>query len=332
MVYIHNLEKEIFPLYRKPEKEELFSSWICRMSNNHEVKTNTLIGNYFGRDVQLWNRDIDVFAPDSIAAFFERHTPLNREAIDSMFLKSLEGYAFEGYTNTSSIPNILPVGIMHRTRKQFGQQCCTMCLAKPISYYKVKWRLATSVICTECNHLLIDRCFNCNSPIVFFRINMKTRTSTSILDFRPLHYCSFCNTDLREYSPARKPSADELKYQKFIDSTINNGFNSITQYSFTYINMLLHLASRLRSSSKINRFRDVAIALGLITTPEQIWHKETRFWSIEDRLTTFPLVYRIMEDYPNTLHQLLQKGKISRAFIKREDSNLPFWFDKLLYY
>ncbi len=331
MVYIHKLKKEIFPLYLKPEEEELFSSWICRLSNNHEVKTNTLIGNYFGRDFQLWNRDIDVFAPNSIGVYLERHTPLDRDAIDRMFLKSLEGYAFEGYTNTSSISNILPVGIVHRVRKKFGQQCCTRCLAKPIPYYKVRWRLVTSVICSECEHILIDRCFNCNSPIVFFRINMKTRTNTSTMDFRPLHYCSFCNADLREYSPTRKPTTEELAYQKFIDSTIENGFNSITQYSFTYINMLLHLASRLRSGSKINRIRDVTVGLGLIPTPAQTRIPEIRFWSIEDRLTMLPLVYRIMEDYPNTLHKLLQKGNVKKSYIKKENSDLPFWFETLLH-
>lgn len=330
MVFIKTLNKEIFPGYLKPEKDELFTSWFCRLSDNHSVKTNTFIQNYFGRNTPFWNRDIDVLAPENIIRLIHEHTPLAKEDIQELFLKSYEGYAFDQYRSTGSIRNILPLGIHHRKRKQFGQQCCTKCLSKDVFYFKRSWRLITSVICTECNHLLIDRCYVCGSPISFFRVNIRSFSNLSTMEFQPMYLCSSCNADLRKYIPKRIPTKQEIDYQKFIDNSILLGYNDISQYSFTFIRVLLLLSLRLRSSSKNNRFRGIVLKK-FMTSCEYI-DKEIRYWSIEQRIETLPIILNLFEDYPNTMSTLFKEGKIIKAYLVKDNDYIPYWFEKLLLY
>ncbi|MDX9694386.1 MAG: TniQ family protein [Bacteroidales bacterium] len=330
MVFIKRLEKEIFPYYLPPEKDELFTSWFCRLSNNHDVKTNTFIQNYFGRNVPFWNRDIDVLEPENIINIMVKHTPLRIENIHEMFLKNYEGFAYYKYHRDGTIKNILPLGINHRKRKQFGQQCCTKCLSKGPVYFKKSWRLITSVVCTECNQLLIDRCYKCGSPITYFRVNMKSFSNLSTMEFQPLFLCSNCNTDLRKYEPNRIPTKLELEYQKYIDNSILNGFNSITQYSFAFIRILLLLSLRLRSSSKNNRFRE--IVLKKYNTPETFINKEVRYWSVDQRRETLPFIFSLFKNSTDELYSLFAEGKVMRAYLIKDNDYVPFWFEKLLYY
>jgi hypothetical protein len=330
MVFIKELNKEIFPLYLNPLEDELFSSWLCRLSANHLVKTNTFIKNYFGSNIPVFNRDIDVLAPQQIIDKFIQHCPLNELDINNLFIKSLEGFAFENYRPNATIRNVLPVGIRHRTRKHFGQQCCPSCLSKTVPYFKKRWRLITSIICTDCNQFLIDRCFNCNSPITFFRVNMEANSVISTTNLKPLFLCSHCGQDLRNYNPVKYPNNIEIEYQRFIDDSICLGYNKVSQYSFTYIHVILMLALRLRSVSVKNRFREIVKDQYDVIFSEG--NKEIRYWNHQERTEILPFVYTLLNDYPKSLSSLFIKGKIMKAYLYKNNDSLPYWFEKILYY
>lgn len=330
MVFLKNLNKEVFPCFIKPEENELFSSWLCRLSYNHNIKTNTFIQNYFGRNTPFWNRDIDVLAPRYIIEFIEKHSPLLMEDINKMFIKSFEGYAFDKFRPSGTIRNILPLGINHRKRKQFGQQCCTNCLSKEVTYYQKNWRLISSVICTKCKYILIDRCYTCGAPITFFRVNIKSDSNLSTMEFQPLYLCSNCHADLRKHVPKRAPTLLEIEYQEYIDKTIQLGYNNITQYSFTYIRVLLLLALRLRSKSRYNRFRELTIKE--FQVPDEFIDKEIRYWSIDQRIETFPLIYMILKDFPKSISNLVVNSKTIKSYLVKDNDYIPYWFEKILYY
>ena len=84
MVIINN--KNIWPLYIPPEKNELFSSWFCRLSNNHMIRSESFLTNYFGRMLPLWNRDIDMLMPNKYLNTISNHTPLTSLQIRNLFL------------------------------------------------------------------------------------------------------------------------------------------------------------------------------------------------------------------------------------------------------
>ena len=74
MVYIKSIDKNILPYYISPFKDELFSSWFCRLSVKHNLKPQSFIQNYFDYKIPFWNRDIDLVGKKGIIDFFLNHT------------------------------------------------------------------------------------------------------------------------------------------------------------------------------------------------------------------------------------------------------------------
>lgn len=327
MVYIKTLNKQIFPYYIKPEKDEIFSSWLCRLSYNHKVKTNSFVANYFDRDTPVWNRDIDTSISLGMLEKFELHTPLDHTSLLGMTLRSYEGTVFESLGTSESNNAILPLGIHHRKRKGFGQQCCTSCLAKKIPYYRKQWRLASSIVCVECNQLLIDRCFSCQAPIAFFRINMDT--NSSVTNFKPLYLCSNCGEDLRSGNPVA-PSELELEYQRYINTTIELGYNNITSFSFLYLRGLTILAARLRGNRQNCRLKQ--IVQKKYNREIKGYPADIRNWQLAERKDTFPFIYDILKDYPHTISLLLSEGRLQKSYLIYGENIVPFWLQKHLCY
>lgn len=324
MVFIKSINKNIFPHYLPPEEDELFSSWLCRLAINHYVKPQTFIQNYFGKDFPIMNRDIDLYAPENLINILEHHTPLNNYDIRKMFLTIYESYAFEKvgekgtYTN-----NILPLGINHRKRKRFGLSLCSCCL-KNKNYYKKSWRLITYLICVECNQYLLDRCFSCSAPIAFHRINMSNNVST--IDFKPIYLCYNCNQDLRKYTPTLLPLPFEIKYQRFIDSTIQLGYNKVCSYSFFYIYTLLYLSYKVRGQRRNNRFKEAILSINHKLKKSSTIKEHIKYWTIEQRLETLPFIAKLLNN-PLKLKKTLINGRVHKSYVD-QDKVLPYWFIK----
>lgn len=330
MVFISNLNKNLFPLYLPPEKDELLSSWLCRTSHNHQVKTNTFLQNYFSESIPFWNRDIDVSAPKEILDVIERHTPLTTEEIENLLLKSFESFAYEKLNVNGITPNILSLGIKHRLRTRFGQQCCPKCMSKEIIHYKKTWRLSSSLICLECNCVLIDRCSNCFHPITFYRVNMGGNKIKSTMEFESMNLCSNCRVDLSSFKNISKPNLLEIEYQKFIDFSIENGYNKIANYSFTFFRVLFLLSLRLRRDTKTNRFKSYVEETYKVKFEN--YPLNISSWNLEQRRATFPFVFRLLKNYPEEMQNILFEGKVMRAYLVKDDQDLPYWFEKLFYY
>jgi hypothetical protein len=326
MVYIKSLDKRIFPYFIKPYKEELFSSWLCRLSINHKIKPQSFVLNYFGREVPIWNRDIDLFPPNKLISFIEQHVPIEKKQINDLFLNSYESFAFEKIgVKAAYTMNVLPLGINHRKRKRFGLQFCPKCLRSNDPYYKKSWRLLTSILCIECNEYLKDRCPKCDSPIAFHRVNISD--NTSIMKFKEINYCSICSYNLSLAYSENTPTSLEINYQKYINKTISDGFNFHSNYSFSYINVLLHLSQKLRSGSKKNRFRKAIINSSFKSF--SVINGEIRYWDILERIKTLPVIYSILNDQ-NNLKNILEFNNVGRSYLDQENT-LPYWFINNMY-
>ncbi len=249
MVIINN-DKNIWPLYIPPENDELFSSWFCRLSNNHLIRSESFLTNYFGRMLPLWNRDIDMLMPEKYINIIYNHTPMNYDQIKNLFLPSVESFAFDKANGNGITMNILILGIKHRKRKLNGILFCPKCLNKPIAYFKKRWRFSTSIICSECNSYLIDECPFCKKPISYHRNNINN-INNSTSNCNPLNICE-CGFDLSTYEEVEQPKKSELNYQNFINETISNGYNHHSQYSFLYIKGLIMLSYYIIRESNSN--------------------------------------------------------------------------------
>lgn len=309
MVIINKISKNIWPLYIPPEKEELFSSWFCRLSNNHLIRSESFLTNYFGRSAPFWNRDIDMSIPKNYINEIFNHTPIKIEQIENLFLTSYELFAFEKANPNGITTNVLSLGIKHRKRKFNSLLFCPICLSKSIPYFKKSWRLSTSLICTECNSYLIDHCSNCKKPISFHRNNInKINNSTS--ECNPLNICE-CGYNLSLSKIDVKPTNLEIKYQNFVDNTIANGYNHHTQYSFLYIKGLLMIAYSIGRDNPKNKLNSIISEIYECKIPRisnYYW-----LWSLEERRKILPLSYLLLENYPIQIGEVLRIGEINRS-------------------
>lgn len=317
MVIIKN--KNIWPLYIPPEKDELFSSWFCRLSNNHMIRSESFLTNYFGRMLPLWNRDIDMLMPNKYLNTISNHTPLTSLQIRNLFLISFETFAFDKANIHGLTNNILTLGIKHRKRRLNGILYCPNCLKTTPQYFRKQWRLSTSIICLECKCYLLDMCPNCKNPISYHRNNINN-INNSTSKCNPLNICE-CGYDLSNFKKNEVISTYEISYQTFINNTISMGFNEHTQYSFLYIKALLILAYYIIRNNPKNKLFNIINEI----YPNQINKTDKPFWllNLNERKEILPLTYLLIQNIPVDLDYIFRVAKINRS----DFFELPFFLE-----
>jgi len=324
MVKIKSLGKDIFPYYIPPFKNELFTSWFCRLSVNHDLKPQSFVLNYLGKSYPFWNRDIDVSGKADLKLFIEAHTPLGYLDIENLFLKSFECFAFETINEKGITNNILSIGVNHRKRTRNGQLFCFNCLQEN-PYFKKEWRLMTSIICVKCRQYLKDSCSICGASVAFHRLFVSDNRST--MNYKTLKYCHNCNSDLSIQIPVSSPNKVELDYQIYINNAITRGFSSKSQYSFQYINVLLHvLQSLLSGSSRKTRFQ-TSFKNYFIEAEFNTSKDNKYFSSLEQRIILLPLIHQMLVNQ-SILEEVIIDGGLYRSYLDPENK-LPFWFIRI---
>lgn len=319
MIYISTINKNVWPLYIPPLNDELFSSWFCRISNYNELRSETLLQNYFPKNSQLWNRDIDMFAPNNIITTLTENTFLTDIEINNLFLKSYEGIVFEKSNENGLADNILKLGIKHRKRKNYGIVYCPLCLQEDIAYFRKSWRLATSIICTKCNCYLHEKCPNCNNPISYHRNNIDWLTnSTSVCN--PLNICE-CKFDLSKSPVTFVKSQHTLDYQNYINQTIANGYNDHSQYSFLFfkgLNMLAHSIMRDNEKNKLFSYFKNEYNGNLTQNPKHFYK-----WNYQERKESLLATYYLLSDWPNRIRNVSKTLNIN----KTDFYELPYFIE-----
>lgn len=310
----------MWPCYIPPETDELFSSWFTRLCSVHFVKSHSF-SKYFFDGAAIWNRDIDISGNEIILEKIIEHTPLNSTQIKKLFLNDYEGILFEKLFLFSTIIN--KIGVVHRKRKLYGLKYCPGCLENTIIYYRKSWRLATSIICGNCLLHLRDRCEKCNSPICFYRL--ETGQKNSYLKDK-LNICYYCKSDLRSGGIFKKANFNEIEYQNYIDTTIRNGYNDHSQYSFQYFNLLLNLRRHMFSNS-INWMRirkavenNYGISFSIPShTPIDI----------EQNRVSLLIAFNILKDWPTNILHFSKENNLRYSDYTKDMENAPYIIYKL---
>lgn len=189
------LSGRLWPAHPKPLPDELLSSWIVRIARANGLKLQTFCDRVFGKERQLWNRDIDRSAPNWLLATLAHHTGTLPDAILRTTLDVYRGRLFHASKLSGQLRWILPMGIYHRTRRHLGMQFCPQCLAEDEEpYFRTRWRIAALTFCPEHKLHLHDRCPSCGAPIVFHRRELGR---PEVTDSGPLCLCHACDFDLR---------------------------------------------------------------------------------------------------------------------------------------
>lgn len=319
MVYIPALKKNVLPIILKPKHDELFTSWFCRMSVEYGLKPHTFLQNYLEDKAPPLRRDLDLFENNHLMNFIINHTSFPKNKVRRLFLNELNMFAFKDFKEKKSyISNVLPLGVSNRKIGiNTGIQYCPSCLKHQL-YYKIKWRLVTSIICLRCYVQLKDQCPHCKSPINFIKIYTSNNTST--VENLHLNQCFKCKQNISADDDLIKATSSEITYQKLINGSIKNGFNSFSNYSFYYIEALLHFSLLLGSSRQKNNFRNYILDIYKLEIEPNKTH--IHYWSVEYRRKILPVVNLFLQSNPT--YEELKFYQITKSYIDPEN-RLPFW-------
>lgn len=189
------LSGNLWPAHPKLLPDELLSSWIARIARANGLKLQTFCDRAFGKEHQLWNRDIDRLAPPWLLSSLARHTGTPIRTVRRATLDIYRGLLFRERHSAGQLRWILPTGIYHRTRRRFGMQFCPQCLAEDQEpYFRTRWRVAALTFCIRHRLCLHDQCPACGAPIVYHRRELGR---PNVTEPDPLCLCHACSFDLR---------------------------------------------------------------------------------------------------------------------------------------
>jgi TniQ len=217
----------LWPIHPHPLPDELLSSWMIRIAHGNGSKVHNFYAEFFGREKQIWNRDIDHHAPPWLLEALEERTGVRRERIEQTTLRNLESWVFEQFTENGITKGVLPLGVFHRTRRSFGQQFCPLCFREDAQpYLRRSWRLALTVVCVRHGVRMQDRCSSCGYPLAPHRFDFGTRQG--IPEKTTMARCHKCGSNL---SVSVTPAGPLLiQMQQVINQALQSGYVTLGEH------------------------------------------------------------------------------------------------------
>ncbi len=315
--------RKTLPVLLKPQPDELLSSWIMRYSREFLTKSHTFC-KFILETENVWNRDIDLNVSDDFLQELSSKTFLKWETVYNTTLRSYYPNLFVHTIRKW----IVPIRVYHRTRKNAGLMLCPGCLKKDVTpYFRKKWRLSFSVVCPDCEVILIERCPKCNSPISFHRLEVGLKEAILNKDICICYKCSF---DFRK-AKASKADKSIVKFQKHLYSILDKGFSAEIQYSHLYFDGIYQLARIIGSPvEKLKDFdKELSKCSGL-----QFKSKRTRGefdkMAIDDRLLIMSKISWLFEEWPRRFLNISASTRTYSSYLLRDMRNPPYWYWKLV--
>lgn len=308
-----------FPLKLRPEKDELLSSWLIRLSLLHRTMPSTFTNLYLPETKnKLWSSDLDLQADRTLIQAISEKSGIPPKCLRSMTLCDYEGYLFEkANKNTGGTQFVNPLGMRGRKSTLPGVRYCAFCLAEDEQpYFRKKWRLAISTVCIKHECLLFDRCRSCQQPLSPY-ISCKNGLAW---------FCYKCGRNIASLPPnPLQASSDLLKTTNFLYRVIDNGYlliNGRPVYSHLYF-AVLHQLLKLMNSKKYGPI--FCKELGLESA---YLRKEKAFEqiSLERQVKMLLRSVWLLEEWPWRFIEVCSRLKLLSSALLRDLQNAPFWF------
>lgn len=324
-------DARLLPCTVSPREDELLSSWLVRLSHQHALKVQTFTKLLFP-GIQIWNRDIDKFAPDRLLSILSQKTLASLDRIKNTSLRSYEGKLYLSHNHNGNTRWILPLGIYHRTHQSYGLLFCPKCLEKDgtTPYFRKKWRLSFSVICPDCKVYLHDKCPCCAEPVVFFRIELGKRDK---LPGKAMSSCHKCGFDLSESRSKAAPR--RLVYQqRKLYRILNEGWKKEVFYPHLYFDVLHQILNILAgTSSRSEKLRKDLLSRfkkGQLLENVPVGHVGFDKLPLENRICYLKQAIWLLEKDQQNLIFLGSYHNLTSAVFLKDMNQVPFWFNELI--
>lgn len=331
------MTQSILPIHPHPLPDELLSSWMIRLAHGNLMKAHTMCAIYFGNNRQIWNRDIDVLAPNWMLEGLSSLSGVMQDDLELTTLRSYESIVYEHLSPNNRNPWILAQGIYHRTRRLHGLQYCPLCLftdARP--YYRKQWRLSFFTECDVHHVLMQDACYKCDAPVVFFRGDIGHKSEVA---HHKIHECHVCQADLSRAPAQAFPWPDwrlAVAYQSLL-STYWLGWSydpmPRTMYSHLLLAVVRQMCGLLVTSVKKARIpiTEIEHHLGFDYLPiisNSIVFEQRR---VNERHRLLVAATWLMMDWPDKFQHYYKQWGLSRSLLVKDMLPLPFLFQSAFY-
>jgi hypothetical protein len=320
-----------WPSFVKPQPDELFSSWLLRMSRSHLLRYYSFCSSYF-EGIGFWDRDLDKFLPEGIKDIVVNKSILKIEDINQMLLSSFYPNLYIGDLSSRN-PWFTPFSVYshkYGAKHSTTLSICPSCLNKDEDqpYFRKNWRLSIQTICENCRCDMIDRCPNCGVPINHLISERGRKNQMSIF---PITYCWKCLYDLKSH-PTIKPTEELLNMQGFLNTTIELGYDisHSLHYSHLYFSVLKKTLSLLNKAKnqQLQKLQELicnATNLEFIT-PSNSRENPFEMMSIDKRRNLLFKAYWLLGDWPNRFRELTTKAGLKSKLFTDDFQEIPYWF------
>lgn len=340
MKNLFNQSDKFLPIHPKPYDDEILSSWMLRLAHANSIKAHTLYSSYFGSDKQIWNRDIDVFAPEWLIQGLMELSGATFQDVYITTLKKYEGYVYDNIVVKTNTHLLLSQGIYHRLRRLHGLQYCPSCLAEDQTpYFRSVWRLAFYTVCPVHNCLLRDSCPSCDAPIVIFRGDIRYKNEVTR---HSVKFCYKCFTNLTEEKQNYWTAIDTevIDAMKVLLNAPNSGFTiyplptiHYSQIFFKIYRQILMLLISSRSNPRarfniVDLEKDLGITSGLIGFTNKSKRSFESFRHSE-RHYLIQIALWLLCDWPYRIKYYIDFWKVSPSLVMQDMKYKPYLFESV---
>lgn len=330
----NGLSGRLWPAHEKPRPDELLSSWLVRLAMAHSLKLHTFCALVWSRHKQIWNRDIDKCADQSILNTLAEKTATSPERVTRTTLSDYQGRLYEKHNPYGNTLWIMPVGVYHRTRRRYGLQFCPRCLAEDKEpYYRRSWRLAFITFCETHCISLFDRCPQCSAPVNFHRNELGDRRKWLP---ESIAQCYACRYDLRETPATAVEQLSDcrlLEFQKSLTKALENGWTQVAGYGPVYSHLfftVLHQLMKVCATGKratglreaVSRELNIESPLPVLTEGS----RDIERLDITERRKLLDMARYLLDEWPQRFVSLCLTLKVWSAALLRDLDDAPFWY------
>lgn len=325
----------IWPVHPQPKFDELLSSWMVRLAHANGCKVHTFYAMEFGRERQIWNRDIDRLAPAWLLEGLANRTRCEMSQIHAMTLRSYEGILYERHNDNGNTRWILPLGVFHRTRERKGVQYCPVCLATDVvPYFRKQWRLAYFTECDQHGVLLRDACAGCGAPVIFHRAELGRRSFTKPLS---IAHCYGCGEHL-SHGPLCYGGVSDWRHRITLNTLLtfhDQGWACLDDLVFQFSHLLFDVLGQLCKILAHNKnghrlLYDVErnYRSELIGPLTDAHYFEDR--TVLERHRLFMAATWLLLDWPQRFLTVMDGRRVTSTLLLKDMHSVPYWYERVV--
>ncbi len=305
-----------------PYPNELLSSWLTRTAFAHGYSLTTFLSLFIKHDGSALSRiDLDFNDTKALISQLASKCHLNVQTLQSLSLRSEEGYLFEGDSVTLYPPK--QIRKLKDKRTHYGLMFCPKCLAEDSQpYWRKQWRYLFYNACPKHRVFLTDRCWACYERVRF----SKMKPSEEIV------YCSRCEHDLRQTltHPISMEQSFGIKAIEWFEQGLKEGYFEINNtkisslFVFHVYNLLYYKIASLKDALRFEAFP-------MIDAYKQLCSKEARYHSkkatlIYKNFYLTAMIYQLFQNFPINLIQFAKDNNLTHRDFLHSTKIAPFWF------